>query len=183
MRFGLIAFALTFVLAVILDLRWMAARKRAAAPDLNDLVIDAATGRETYRDAAGRFLLRIPAGWKLIRNPQMAPWELALEGPELMSLRMQVAKVDYATLDKLRERLLEIEEEWQIDSAMENVVFKGLPAIQRTVRVSGYRLRLLDLVTQGWEFHLQAAAPVEAFESRLPVLEEVLNGFEPRITD
>jgi hypothetical protein len=179
-RLFLLLFAILVVVSIIVDLRRISARKRAAQ-DINNLVIDAATASETYRDPAGRFTLHVPSGWRLVRNPQLAPWELFMDGPNAVSLRMQVAKVEYATLDKLRERLIEIEREWEIDSAMENVVFQDLPAIQRTVRVSGNRLRMLDLVAGGHEFHLQVAAPVESFESQLPVIEEVLNGFQPLI--
>ena len=179
-RIGLMLGSLLFVGAFTLDVQLF--KKRGPVPEktanVGDQLINVLTTQRRHLDPQGRFSVAWPEGWTLQTGADVAPRDAFLFIPNFMELSIQITKVDYIDLAVLEARLKGKEAQFDADTHMEKIDFKGQPAIQRTCRIHTEKLYMLDFLENGYEYHLMVSVPPEKFDSYLPLIKELLNTFE-----
>jgi hypothetical protein len=143
------------------------------------LIIDVTTTTNRYSDARRAYSIAWPEGWKRVTGSEVQPFDVVFNGPNLMSLSIQVTEVPHETIDDLVGRLRNIEKAQGVHTHMEVGDFHGHPAVWRTARLTRMAMRTLDVLAGGREYHLQAYVPSDIFDTYLPAVNAMLESFMP----
>lgn len=179
---SLMVFGLLVVVALILDGKYILTRMAGPRPvseTAPGMLIDVATATNRFRDEARAFSIALPDGWRVMSAEETAPYDIRLAGPSLIFIAVQVTPVRYTSIDVLVGRLRNIEQEEQRDTHIERIAFKGYPGIRRVIHLHRETVFMLDVLAEGREYHLQCGVPVDIEASHRPVVEAMLETFEP----
>ncbi|MFH0909179.1 MAG: hypothetical protein V1929_10485 [bacterium] len=179
---SLTVFALLVVAAIVLDRRYFLQRlagPRPAAETASGLLIDVATSTSRFRDETRAFSIALPDGWRVLTAEESAPYDVRIAGPSLMVIAVKVAEVRYTSIDVLVGRLRNIEQEKARNTHIERVEFKGYPGVRRVIHLNRETVFMLDVLAEGREYHVQYSVPSDIAESHRPVVEAMLESFEP----
>lgn len=187
LRFGLPAFALLFVLAMIYDAQKAARRNgdgdvRAQREKKIERDIDRIyneLGEARIESPDGDFSIAAPAGWDIDRAGSDGYFDLSFRGPENLEISCLANPVPYDDFSKL----LRIIERKEIDIGLNMHIgrgkFRGHQAVIRTIQLETQKLHTIDFLADGFAHHLLFAAPYELYDRYLPVAEAIFATYRP----
>lgn len=167
--------------ALILDIAQVALARNAVASQRTPttLMMDISRSTNRYVDRERRFTIAVPPGWTVQQKSGDEDYELTLSGPGKMQLCLLATYAPGKSLADLKKEFAETEADQRIITHIQDVVFKGRPAIQRFCRLKFSSYYALDLVAHGTAFHLMGTIPTDDFASHQPVISALIETFEP----
>lgn len=175
-------FGLLVVGALILDGRYILQRMASPKPIADTapgMLVDVMTATNRFRDEGRAFSIALPDGWRVMTAEETAPYDIRIAGPSLIFIAAQVTPVRYTSIDVLVGRLRNIEQEEQRNTHIERVEVGGYPGVRRVIHLHRETVFMLDVLGEGREYHLQCGVPADIAESHRPVVDAMLETFEP----
>lgn len=178
-KLGLLVFGLAVVAAALADLQALFRHREETVPE-DPRGWTPGYGGTRYADPEGRFALTHPAAWKLRHGEDARPFTVMVQGPSGLELDILVHPFPHDDFDRMRKELESQENELSVPMNMTEVTFQGHRALERTVRLTGRQVLVIDFLVGREAHHLQFEAPREDFDRLLPLMREVLSAYEPR---
>ncbi|MBM4156873.1 MAG: hypothetical protein FJ221_17880 [Lentisphaerae bacterium] len=148
-----------------------------ADDDASALVLGLADRR--VADAAGRFAITVPAAWAERAGERAAPNDLILRGPRGIEVWVRLTDVGHARFDRLSDEIRRIEANYGINQNIRIVTWKGVPAVERRMRLFEKEAIALDFLVGTTNHHVQLAAKRELLAGLEPLLRQVLDTYAP----
>lgn len=148
-----------------------------ADDDTSALVLGLADKR--VADAAGRFAITVPAAWAERAGERAAPNDLILRGPQGVEVWVRLTDVGHARFERLADEIRRIEENYGINQNIRIVTWKGVPAVERRMRLFEKEAITLDFLVGTTNHHVQLAAKRERLAAAEPFLRQILDTYAP----
>lgn len=179
---GLVLLAVAVILALMADAVFLAKKKAAdgvAVRTPAELLLAVTSATNRYVDRDGRFSIAVPKGWTAVYGGPEVEYDAKLNGPDRLVLQVMIGDAPAETLANLKRVFRNVELETMRETHIEDMTFRGQPAISRYCRMDINALRSVDFLHEGRAFHLMALIPRENFVSQRPVVDALMETIEP----
>lgn len=183
LKMFIFAGALLLLTAFAIDWTWKFSGMEAMGPTTVKGPPAAIAGRpgHRYTDPQGRFAMTVPADSIQRMGEAAYPDDVSFRTPEGITIRVQINRLELPSFGALLAEVRKIEEQYNIETQIKVVEFKGRRAIERNTYLMQVHLLVLDIMDGEFDHHLQVSCPRGQFEQHEPMMRALLNAYEPMI--
>ncbi len=180
LRIGLLVFGVLVVVALAVDvLRRLHALPPApepVPPDPGAFVLG--LDDRVYADPGGRFVVTIPAPWRVRTGARVEPDDVVLVGPNRIEFAVRVAQLDHRSFGRLMADVYARQDYWGIDMRIETFEDAGgRPVVRRRIRLIEHDILAYDFLEDAWGHHLRFRVPRGELDRYEPLFRELFEAY------